>query len=215
MNKKRAPENIGLNQIKKPTEDIHWFSSLVQGDRDKVVYRAGSAFTTTPQTIYFMTEGVFRLYRDGGEILIYTVESPAILGIVELFYSTKERLSVQCETDCEFVLMDADVFHQMVERTRSWESIARMLAGYIIALLESHRRVIQKGTYQVMRELIVEYANLSKEARSGMLLYTYIIKRSGLSRSSVMNVLSVLNRKGYVRIKRGQLEEIVVLPDKM
>lgn len=30
MNKKRAPENIGLNQIKKPTEDIHWFSSLAQ-----------------------------------------------------------------------------------------------------------------------------------------------------------------------------------------
>lgn len=90
-----------------------------------------------------------------------------------------------------------------------------MLSGYIIALSESHRRVIQKGTYQVMRELIVEYANLSKEARGGMLLYTYIIKRSGLSRSSVMNVLSVLNRKGYVRIKRGQLEEIVVLPDKV
>lgn len=215
MNKKRAPENIGLNQIKKPTEDIHWFSSLAQGGRDKVVYRAGSAFTTTPQTLYFLTRGVFRLYRDGGEILIYTVESPAILGIVELFYSTEERLSVQCETDCEFVLMDADVFHQMVERTRSWENIARMLSGYIIALSESHRRVIQKGTYQVMRELIVEYANLSKEARGGMLLYTYIIKRSGLSRSSVMNILSVLNRKGYVRIKRGQLEEIVVLPDKV
>lgn len=215
MNKEIPPEFISAGKISKPLEDITWFSNLAREGRDSVVYTAGSTFSTRPQTVYFLTKGIFRLYREGGDILIHTVESPSILGIVEMFYSTEIRLNICCETDCEFILMDSGVFYLMVEQTKGWKNVARLLSGYLIAILESHRRVFQRGTYLIMRELIMEYSVLSEEARGGMPLYAYIIKRSGLSRSGVMNILSVLNRKGYIRTSKGYLVEIVTLPPRL
>ncbi|ENE4240318.1 helix-turn-helix domain-containing protein [Salmonella enterica] len=215
MSKKISPAIIASNKISKPLEDVVWLSKLAIEGRNGIVYTTGSAVSINPQTIYFLINGIIRLYREEGDFLLHMIESPSILGITGMFYPTKLKLYLHCETDCEFILMNTDEFYFMVEQTNSWKNISNILANYLITSLESNQRVLQKGAYPIIRRLILEYSNLSEQARERMPLYAYIVKRSGLSRSGVMDIISVLNRRGYIRTCKGYLLDIVEIPTQL
>ncbi|MGC6061423.1 helix-turn-helix domain-containing protein [Enterobacter kobei] len=173
----------------------------------------GVTFFPEEDSVYILIDGVCALYDSDETILSNIISSPAIIGASKIFFKSRNDVLINCIEKCKFIVMKVTDFHQFIINENQWENLAKLFAANMLFAMVFQRKVLKKNNYSVVRELIVEYNNLHPAAKEKMPVATYIQLRGQLSRSSVMNILSVLNKRGYITILRGRLIFIDELPE--
>ena len=77
-----------------------------------------------------------------------------------------------------------------------------------------YERTITSSNYAFIRALLIDLDQSNDAVKESITVASYIIKRSGLSRSYVMLVLSELRKGSYIHMENGKLTGINSLPER-
>lgn len=160
--------------------------------------------------IIMLSEGIGSICHCENGMHISTLFSPSILGLVDgysYFYDVPSRPKhyIHAETDCRCHFIKIDVFLDITEKNNLWHDIARVLAHRLMIMSMRERELVGVDSYLMVRSLLIELWIYPEEYRNKISVLSFIMKRTGLSRSRVMAILSELKKGEYIEVKAGKL----------
>lgn len=200
---------------KKPEESIQRLISNLTPIAKKidVTPKACIAFNEqSVQSLFILIEGELSVLRASDGLLISTLYTPSILGLSEMLLPVYGYLM---RMDGDSTMLGVNRFEALalIQKNNLWHDVAMVLAYNSALLFYRNTMVIQPRTYFVIRSHLQEMMTLSDEIRMRITILDYIQERTHLSRSSILNVLSVLKNAKHIMFKRGgYLTQVFDLP---
>ncbi|QBH97627.1 hypothetical protein EKN56_15175 [Limnobaculum zhutongyuii] len=117
----------------------------------------------------------------------------------------------------ETISVDAltvDDAKSVIAEENLYESVNYILANNAAEYYRVFAKTINPNNYAFIRLLLIELDQSSDEIKTSVTVASYIIKRSWLSRSYVMLVLSELRKGDYIHMENGKLISITSLPER-
>ncbi|AFJ48868.1 winged helix-turn-helix transcriptional regulator [Shimwellia blattae] len=165
------------------------------------------------QQIYFFLDGQFSILRESDKLLLVTVFEPYIFGIAEMIQPVNSHI-MRTESEVTLLRISAEKAHQLIQQHQLWEDIASILAYNTAYLVYRDVLTLQQGTYNIICNHLRDMILLPEEMRSKITILKYIQDRTHLSRSSILNIISSLNKNHYISYRRGgYLISVNDLPD--
>ncbi|MDZ5641693.1 Crp/Fnr family transcriptional regulator [Enterobacter sp. A103] len=154
--------------------------------------------------IGFLKRGCVSLCSTENDIVTVSIEGPAILGMAQMFHD-KQSHYIRCNRDCEIVVIDTVNFIQLLTQKNHWFHAFMIISHHMQMYFQREKMLGHK----TIRGTVIEYLRclweLGEEARNTTSVYTYILARNKVSRSSLHKIMSELNDEGFIRLQRGKL----------
>lgn len=167
-----------------------------------------------PNTVTLIHGGQFSLIRSSDRLLFEKQTAPALYGLSgnvrNLAY-----LRIYADSQCHYQLVPHDVFMQRLTDNHATHLIPAILSWHIESLLYRDEMMMGRNSYQMIKGNIIHINELDEFMRSKINVADFIVKRTNLSRSIVMKVLSIMRSKNHIDVKRGKLLVVNQLPDKL
>ncbi|MDA3134113.1 helix-turn-helix domain-containing protein [Atlantibacter subterraneus] len=174
-------------------------------------------FTLIPvkaHTVTLIHGGQFSIIRSSDRLLFEKQTAPALYGLTGNSH-TLSYIRIYADTQCHFQLVPLEAFMQRLEDNHSLHLIPAILSWHIESLLYRDEMMMGRNSYQMIKGNILHLNQLDEFMRAKINVADFIVKRTNLSRSIVMKVLSALRAKNYIDVKRGKLLTISQLPEKL
>lgn len=141
--------------------------------------------------------------------------SPLIIGLNQLMSWTDQKTTMLSgyHGGAQVRFVPLSQLEEALNRHQAWEIFARMQALSSSYLLYMHALLHPGSAYEVVRGILMHMAAGECQILRHSNATSFITERSGLSRSSIAGILTSLNRRGYIRMVHGRLEEIGYLPE--
>ncbi|HID8404651.1 helix-turn-helix domain-containing protein [Serratia ureilytica] len=165
---------------------------------------------TDRQNIFYVNNGCICLGDNEKKSIIKLFPSPLIIGIRE--HKFQSRLSYKSLSACTGYFINKDLFLKKIKTENLCLTLAEYIGEYCDEIINSYALIHGKNSYVMIKQCIRELYTLPKNVREEVNLTSYIIKRTSLSRSGVMRIVSDLCTGEYIEIKNGKLEKIRHLP---
>ncbi|NBC99022.1 hypothetical protein GV764_08315 [Atlantibacter hermannii] len=165
-------------------------------------------------TVTLIHGGQFSLIRSSDRLLFEKHTAPALFGLSGN-PQTLSYLRIYADSQCHFQLVPLEAFMQRLEENHSLHLIPAVLSWHIESLLYRDEMMMGRNSYQMIKGNILHLNQLDEFMRAKINVADFIVKRTNLSRSIVMKVLSALRAKNYIDVKRGKLLTINQLPEKL
>lgn len=163
--------------------------------------------------LYIFLEGEMSVSRVTDSILIASVVEPHIFGFSEMFLPMRSNM-LRAETDCVLCRVDAHVAEQAIEQHGLWRDVAEILAFHTNTMLCRDLQIVNQRTYPIVCHYLRELDALPEETKERVNILSYIQERTGLSRSSILNIISSLKTDRHIDFVRGGYKlRINSLPD--
>lgn len=162
--------------------------------------------------LVIMEAGFFSLYRTEDKSFIAYQKAPSIMGFTAMF-TNEINFYIKAEMDSIVTFVDIDSAMIKIKENDLWEALTFNMVYLFSRAIGRDQIMHNTSSYQRIKSTIIEYDSLPKEIKEELTLSGYIINRTSLSRSLIMNTLSSLNQYGYIIIERGKLIDINTLPD--
>ncbi|MBK5071724.1 helix-turn-helix domain-containing protein [Budviciaceae bacterium CWB-B4] len=163
--------------------------------------------------IYCIQKGYFSIYMKHGERLMAYYEGQAIFGLTN-YYTDPIYFYIKPSRTCTVYTVTTEEAQRIIAEENLYQSINYVLATNMARFFRIYEKTIGPNNYTFIRLLLQELNQASDEIKSSVTVASYIIKRSGLSRSYVMLVLSELRKGDYITMKNGKLTGITSLPER-
>lgn len=182
---------------------------------------AGMSFQFSPDKesggIILFHEGIGSLCHSENGLHISTIFPPTIVGLSDgysLFYDVPARPQhyFYAETDCICNFLPLDAFLELNEKHDLWHDIARILAHRLMVMSIREQELVGVDSYLKVRSLLLEIWIYPEKYRKKINVVSFVIRRTGLSRSRVLAILSELRKGGYIEIAVGKLTKLSKLP---
>lgn len=147
--------------------------------------------------------------RSDGKVLI-NIDSPFIIGLTTLF-TPLNYYYLRTETDCHISTFSKNEVITLIESTSSWKSVAEILSYAFFMYYQRDEMLTSNDAYGVVKKHI-EYFWENENIKSTS-IFSFILSRTNISRSSVNKILRELEVGGYIKTKRGILIEMSKLPN--
>jgi hypothetical protein len=165
--------------------------------------------------IYVFLKGEISISRASDGILVATVTEPHIFGFAEMFHPMRSNM-MRAEIACQMLRVDGDKAEQAIERHGLWRDVAEMLAFHTNAMLYRDLLIVNQRTYPIVCHYLRELDSQPEETKSRVNILTYIQQRTGLSRSSILNIVSSLKTERFIDFDRGGYNvKVFSLPNEM
>ena len=158
--------------------------------------------------------GQFSLIRSSDRLLIEKQTAPSLYGLSGNARSLG-YIRVYADTQCYYQLVPLDIFMQRLIDNNLLPLISSILSWHIENLLYRDEMMMGRNSYQMIKGNILHLNELDEFMRMKINVADFIVKRTNLSRSIVMKVLSIMRAKNHVEVKRGKLIAVHHLPDKL
>jgi len=167
--------------------------------------------------IVLLKEGIASLCHSENGMHISTYFSPSVLGLVDsyrAFYeiSVLPQHYMLAEIDCECYFVPINIFLELSDKHCLWHDVARILAHRLMIMSFREQELVGVDSYLKVKSLLIELWEYPENYRCKINVMHFILKRTGLSRSRVLAILSDLRKGGYINIKSGKLINIIKLP---
>lgn len=191
--------------------DLQALESKLNSIGRKIELENGELFQPHKGEVSIIDEGGLMISNslDEDAISIGIVHHLTMIGLIErfnpnmmLFYKAEGHVSLITMTDDEF----DKVFFENIEFR---PIILYLMTQLTVALVHIYYERNKESRYATIREMIIRYQNqkdLGEIKREG--LASFILRRTGLSRSYVFQVLNALKVGGYISMKSGKLISI-------
>lgn len=163
--------------------------------------------------VYIFLEGELSVSRVTDSILIATVTEPHLFGFSEMFYALRGN-KLRAETQCILARVDQSVAEQAIEQHGLWREVAEVLAFHTNTMLCRDLQIVNQRTYPIVCHYLRELDRLPMETKERVNILSYIQERTGLSRSSILNIIASLKTDKFINFARGGYKlEVFDLPD--
>ena len=160
-----------------------------------------------------LEEGVASVCFAENQLVISTVLAPAILGLIDNYgvfngLPDKRHCSLFAETDLSGRWIAHQAAVNILNEKNLWQEMAHILTQRLMVLSMREQELLGVDSYQMVRILLMELAVYSETYRRQINVLRFIQRRTNLSRSRSMSILSELRKGGYIIIHRGVLMTI-------
>ncbi|WP_281077383.1 winged helix-turn-helix transcriptional regulator [Klebsiella quasivariicola] len=169
--------------------------------------------TQSEAGLIILEEGVASLCYAEKKMVISTILPPSILGLIDGYgvfngLPNKRHCSLFAETDLRGRWIRHQAAVDILNEKNLWQDLAHILAQRLMVLSMREQELLGVDSYQMVRTLLMELAVYPDTYRSQINVLSFIQRRTNLSRSRIMSILSELRKGDYIIIHRGVLETI-------
>ncbi|MBZ7673760.1 winged helix-turn-helix transcriptional regulator [Klebsiella grimontii] len=160
--------------------------------------------------ILLLSEGTGVVCHSENNMAITTLFSPSILGLIDgysTFYDVEARPKhfFSAESHCYGRLVPLNSFVKIMDEQNHWHDIARILAHRLLVMAIREKEFIGVESFIMIRTLILELGSYPDEYREQINVLNFIQRRTNLSRSRILFILSELRKGDYISVNRGVL----------
>lgn len=163
---------------------------------------------------YILLDGhVSYRHKENGFVISYGYTG-SLIGIGSLL--TGQNAGYFCaETNIKTMCIPEDKFLEIFSINNNlWKSLSYYMSYVSQRLIIRDTRLNTKNAYQTVKNLLIELSEQPDYIFHKTSASRYILERTYLARSTVMNILSQLQKGNYIEIKNGLLIKINKLPEK-
>ncbi|HID8404841.1 TPA: helix-turn-helix domain-containing protein [Serratia marcescens] len=186
-----------------------------------LIMNLGKKFSVGKGHVFFSCENESGdvLFIHNGCIVLSCVEKnsiikifsqPVIIGIREHDFIPMPLYKTL--SSCNGYSICRKIFSNNVKKSGLCMSLVNYIGSYYDAVIYSYSSIHGKNAYAMIKQCIIEIYNLPEKIREEINVASYIIKRTSLSRSGVMKIISDLCCGKYIEINKGKLKAISYLP---
>ncbi|WP_336220283.1 helix-turn-helix domain-containing protein [Citrobacter amalonaticus] len=203
--------------MQKPIEDIdavvnHFLNN--QDRQSEVLTFSGemdSCNLLDNDSVIIILEGHLNLERTSDGIVIASLSGK---NVIKLFHvEIYKHLRLTGDSSFSYLQYRREDFYNGIERHCLWKNLYHIMA-YASMLIYSRMNMLMNCSVYDMVKYYLYKIESSTELKLKENICTYIILRTGYSRSAVMTVLNELKKGAYIEINRGKLKKINFLPVK-
>ena len=160
--------------------------------------------------IVLLQSGIFSFCRCGSGLHVSSTFAPSIVGLVDSYgvtydVPTRPEHFLVAETECSGRAVSLPDFIKTVDECDLWHDVARILAYRLMVMSVRDRELVGVDSYLKVRALLIELWAYASEYRQSINVLNFIQRRTGISRSRTMKLLSELKKGGYISIDGGRL----------
>ncbi|MEB5887499.1 helix-turn-helix domain-containing protein [Enterobacter roggenkampii] len=154
--------------------------------------------------IYVLTKGNVSAHSYNNGFLIATISAEEIIGL-ESIRDVRIINYIRCVTDAEMYVISINDACDLFTELGLWEAAFDVILRYM--MVQSRREI--KLNQPTSRSTVIEYIKhiwtFKPEQREKTSIYVYVMARTNISRSLIHKVITDLERKGLVLVRRGVL----------
>lgn len=150
-------------------------------------------------SVYILLSGKIAVLNRYDDLCHYEFHDTSIIGISQLYKKNKIHY-IRCLTDCTFIIIPASVLKDVLTQNKLWDVAFNVLAENLERILD-RSIVTEKRSY----ELVVKCLENIWEADINSSIYSYIMKRCSISRSSIYKTVNDLIKQKIIVVSRGRL----------
>lgn len=167
--------------------------------------------------IVLLESGIFSFCRCGSGLHVLSTFAPSIVGLVDSYGATynvptRPEHFLIAETQCSGRAVSLPNFIKVADECDLWHDVARILAYRLMVMNVRDRELVGVDSYLKVRSLLIELWAYASEYRQSINVLNFIQRRTGISRSRTMKLLSELKKGGYISIDGGRLLDMKKLP---
>lgn len=167
--------------------------------------------------IVLLQSGIFSFCRSGSGLHVSSTFAPSIVGLVDSYgvtydVPTRPEHFLIAETECRGRAVSLPDFIKTIDECDLWHDVARILAYRPMVMSVRDRELVGVDSYLKVRALLIELWAYASEYRQSINVLNFIQRRTGISRSRTMKLLSELKKGGYISIDGGRLLDMKKLP---
>ncbi|HEJ6661160.1 TPA: helix-turn-helix domain-containing protein [Klebsiella oxytoca] len=167
--------------------------------------------------IVLLQSGIFSFCRSGSGLHVSSTFAPSIVGLVDSYgvtydVPTRPEHFLIAETECRGRAVSLPDFIKTIDECDLWHDVARILAYRLMVMSVRDRELVGVDSYLKVRALLIELWAYASEYRQSINVLNFIQRRTGISRSRTMKLLSELKKGGYISIDGGRLLDMKKLP---
>ncbi|HCM3123872.1 winged helix-turn-helix transcriptional regulator [Klebsiella aerogenes] len=176
-----------------------------------------SLYTEQSTRIVLLESGIFSICRSDRGLNVLSVFAPSLAGLIDSYgvtydVPTRPEHFLIAETECRGRAVSLADFIKVTDECNLWHDVARFLAYRLMVMNVRDRELVGVDSYLKVRALLIEIAAYNDEYRQSINVLNFIQRRTGISRSRTMKLLSELRKGGYINIDGGRLLGIKKLP---
>lgn len=165
-------------------------------------------------TITLIHGGQFSIIRNSDRMLFEKNTAPAVFGLSGNGKSLA-YVRIYADTQCHYQLVPFDFFMEKLQENQCTHLIGSILSWYIESLLYRDEMMMGRNSYQMIKGNVHHLNELDEFMRSKINIADFIVKRTNLSRSIVMKVLSIMRANNSIEVSKGKLIAVNNLPEKL
>lgn len=203
----------------RPDAEINKICTLIEGEPNAVhlEIQAGTVIDsviTIKKTVILIKSGSTSLYRKNDGKFLFDFKTPFPFGIQQS-QSQTDSYYIQCNSDSDIFILSTEEFISSVDNSSIWKAMY-ILTCYLIDVINEVQKLayFKVNSYDVVKECLVNIWTLSESERMKTSIFSYILSRHNISRSSIAKILKCLNDGKYIKTYRGVLMELNRLPKK-
>lgn len=154
--------------------------------------------------LLFLKKGKVSLYKMDSHLLSMTITAPAIIGLSELYNNVPYHY-LRCNNDCTFAIINKKEAIILFDNKGLWNEAFKVLTWYQGLYLQRDRIMSHSTISHIVNEHLKCLWELSEDERKKTSVYTYIMSRNHISRSSIHKVLQEKIKNNSVVIDYGKL----------
>ncbi|EAS2834215.1 hypothetical protein AV553_25455 [Salmonella enterica] len=198
----------------KPLQDILELIKVVTPHTDFRTVSAQTDISLTQGDINYcaiIIEGVVSVIRDADRLTLGMVYSPFIIGS-SFLNGHRNIFSIKTESCSRLGLINLMNFSEIITTYKLWRQVASVQSYIIQRFLMLSAISVAKTAYEVIKSHLYMLSIEPEIVRHETFVASYILKRTKLSRSTVMKILFQLKKGNYIEIQNGHLVKINDLP---
>lgn len=163
--------------------------------------------------IILLEHGICSVCHAGNDLFITSMFSPSILGLVDgysIFYDVpaRPRHYLYAETLCYGKFVPLNDFVRICDEQNLWHDVARILAHRLMVMSAREEELVGVDSYLKVRTMLIELNAYPEEYRQQIQVLSFVQRRTNISRSRVLAILSELRKGEYITIDNGKLVAI-------
>ncbi|HHH3455036.1 winged helix-turn-helix transcriptional regulator [Klebsiella variicola] len=163
--------------------------------------------------VIMLEEGIASICHGEKQMVVTPLFSPSILGFMDgygLFDDIPQQRHyvLFAETDLHGRWISHQAAVDILNEQNLWRHVTHILAQRLMVLSMREQELMGVDSYLMVRTLLMELAGYPEAYRRKINVLNFILRRTNLSRSRIMSILSELRKGDYIMIHRGVLRTI-------
>ncbi|WP_167467281.1 helix-turn-helix domain-containing protein [Buttiauxella warmboldiae] len=162
--------------------------------------------------VCFVEQGDLQIILAYGDKVLFEISAPVTIGVQQLYTHCYNYYTI-FKTDATVWLLDIECFKTVVENNNIWHELMVVICHVMDRIDDYHRTTyLATNSYDLVKHCLEQIWQLPEQERENTSVFTYIMKRHNISRSSITKIIHSLNVGGYIKTKRGILLQVKKIP---